>query len=168
MDPNALFVEQVQIVSAIVPVDLQTAANNGDWVSLKKYGRCTIVFFKAAGTAGDDPVLTVRQATAVDGSDAKELNFTRVDYKRGTLTAVGEFSTATQAAANTYTDTASAEAQGIFVIDIKAEDLDQANGFDCVQFQIPDVGTNAQIGCALYLLWQPRYGMDPLPSAIAD
>lgn len=166
MNLNALLVEQMQIVSAIVPVDLQSAANNGDWVSMKNFARCSIVLFKAAGTAGDDPVLTVRQATAVDGTGAKALNFTRVDSKVGTLTAVGTFTANTQAAANTYTDATSAEAQGIFVIDIKSEDLDVANGFDCVQFQVPDVGSNAQLGCALYLLWGSRY--NPPLSAIAD
>jgi len=166
MNPNALLVEQMQIVSAIVPVDLNTAANNGDWVSLKNFARCSIVLFKAAGTAGDDPVLTVRQASAVDGTGAKALNFTRIDAKVGTQTGIGTFTAVTQAAANTYTDAVSAEAQGLFVIDIKSEDLDVANGFDCIQFQVPDTGANAQLGCALYLLWGSRYS--PPKSAIVD
>jgi hypothetical protein len=166
MNLNALFAEQVQVCAGFVPVDMSAAANNGDWVSMKNFARCTIVLFKAAGTAGDDPVLTVRQATAVDGTGAKALNFTRVDSKVGTLTSVGTFTANTQAAANTYTDAVSAEAQGIFLIDIKSEDLDVANGFDCVQFQVPDIGANAQLGCALYLLWGSRY--NPPVSAIVD
>lgn len=165
---NKHILEKMQIVSAIVPVDLQAAANNGDWVSLKNYGRCAIVLFKAAGTAGDDPVFTLRQATDVSGTGAKELTFTRIDSKVGTQTAVGTFTKATQAAANTYTDAVSAEAQAIMVVDIKAEDLDVANDFDCIQLQIPDVGSNAQLGCALYLLHEPRYGGATLPSAIVD
>lgn len=168
MTPNALLVEQMQIVPAFGPVDLQSAANNGDWVSMKNHERCTIVFFKAAGTAGDDPILTVRQATDVSGTGAKALNFTRIDQKTGTLASVGQFTTVTQAAANTYTDATHAEVAALYVIDIKAEDLDVDGGFDCVQFQVPDVGTNAQLGAALYLLWPARHAPQPLPSTIAD
>lgn len=168
MTPNALLVEQMQLVPAFGPVDMSAAANNGDWVSMKNYERCAIVVFKAAGTAGDDPTITVQQATAVAGTGAKPLNFTRVDQKTGTLASVGQFTTVTQAAANTYTDDTHAEIAALYVIDIKAEDLDVDNGYDCVQVSIADVGTNAQLGAALYLLWPARHASQPLPSAIAD
>jgi hypothetical protein len=166
---NKHILEKLQIVAAIIPVDTQTGANNGDWVSLKNYGRCAIVVYKAAGVAGDDPVITVRQAQDVAGTGAKALTFTRIDSKVGVQTGVGQFTTNTQAAANTYTDAVSAEAQGVFVIDIPADDLDVDNGFDCVQVQIPDTGAaGAQIGSALYLLHEPRYAAATLPSAIID
>jgi hypothetical protein len=165
---NNLLAEACQVVSAFVPVDMSAAANNGDWVSMKNFDRLTIIFFKAAGTAGDDPVLTLRQATDVSGTDAKALNFTRIDAKVGAQTGVGAFTTVSQAAANTYTDTVSAEAQGLFLIEVKSEDLDAKNGFDSVQFQIPDIGANAQLGCALYLLRGARYAAAGLPSAIID
>lgn len=158
--------EFMQLQPAIIPVSLDAAANNGDWVSMKNYDRLAIVFFKAAGTAGDDPVLTVRQASDVSGTGAKALTFTKILARVGTQTGIGTFTTVTQEAANTYTDTVSAEAQGLFVINFKSSDLDVANGFDCVQFQIPDVGANAQIGCALYLLWGARYA--PPLTAITD
>ncbi|MFN4017613.1 MAG: hypothetical protein ACK4JB_19895 [Reyranella sp.] len=166
---NKHILEKTQIVAGIIPVDTQSGANNGDWVSLKGYGRCAVVFYKAAGVAGDDPVFTLRQAQDVSGTGAKALDFTRIDTKVGAQTGIGQFTTNTQAAANTYTDAASAEAQAIMVVDIKAEDLDVDGGFDCVQLQIPDTGSaGAQLGCALYLLHEPRYGTIPLPSAIAD
>ena len=165
---NKHFLEKNQVVAAIIPVDLQSAANNGDWVSLKGYGRVAAILYMAAGTAGDDPVFTLRQATDVSGTGAKALNFTRIDSKVGTQTGIGQFTTTTQAAANTYTDAVSAEAQAIMVVDIKAEDLDIDNGFDCVQLQIPDVGSNAQLGCALYVLHEPRNAKAVLDSAIVD
>lgn len=168
MHLNKLLVETCQIVSAIVPVNLATAANNGDWVSLKNYDRVSIVVFKGAGAAGEDPVITLQQATDVSGTGAKALNFTRVDKKVGTQTGIGAFTTATQAAAGTHTDTDSAEAEGLFVIEVAAADLDVANGFDCVQVSIPDVGATSQIGCALYILRGARYGGAGLPSAIAN
>jgi hypothetical protein len=165
---NKHFLEKVQIAAAFVPVDMAAQANDGDWISLKNYGRVAIVLFKAAGTAGQDPIFTLRQAQDVAGTGAKALKFDRIDTKVGNLNAVGTFTKKTQVAADTYVDDTSAEAQAIMVVDIKAEDLDLANGFDCVQLQIPDVGAAAQLGCGLYLLHEPRYGKSPLDSAIVD
>jgi hypothetical protein len=167
--PNNLLVEEVQIVSAIIPVDLISGANAGDWVSLKGFDRCAVVVFKAAGAAGDDPILKLQQATDVSGAGAKDLLFTRVDYKRGVQTATGTFSTATQAAATSYVDALSAEAQGLFVIEVRSDELDVNNNFDCLQISIADVGpTTPQLGCALYILRPARYGVAGLQSAIVD
>jgi len=170
MNLNNLFVEEAQIVSAIIPVDSQAAANNGDWVSLKNYERCAIIVFKAAGVAGDDPVITLKQAQDVSGTGVKALSkITRVDSKVGVQTGIGTFTTNTQAASDTYIDTVSAEAQGLFVVEIKAEDLDVNNGFDCLQLSIPDTGSaGAQLLCALYVLRGAKFGAVPLPSAIVD
>ena len=169
MSLNNLLVEECQIVMAIVPVDSQAGANNGDWVSLKGYDRVTALVIKAAGVAGDDPVITMRQAQDVSGTGAKALNFTRIDAKVGAQTGIGQFTKVTQAAGNTYTDTVSAEAQAIFAVEFKSEDLDVANGFDCVQLQVPDTGSaGAQLLSAIYVLRGARYGTVPLPSAIVD
>lgn len=166
---NNLLVEQCQIVAGIIPVDSQSGANTGDYVSLKNYERCSIVIYKAAGVAGDDPVITVTQAQDVSGTGVKALNFTRVDSKVGVQTGIGTFTTNTQAAGNTYTDLVSAEAQGLFVIEFKAEDLDVNNGFDCLKVAVPDTGSaGAQLLCALYILRGAKYATNPLPSAIID
>lgn len=164
----ARLTEEYQIQAAIIPIDLSAGANNGDWVSMKNYDTLDVIVFKAAGTAGDDPVITLKQASDVAGTGAKALNFTRVDAKVGVQTATGTFTKNTQAAGNTYTDLVSAESQGVFVIHIEGQDLDRANGFDCVQLSIPDVGTNAQIGCGLYILGGSRYAGQFTPSAIVD
>lgn len=169
MGLNNLFVEEAQIVMAIVPVDSQSGANNGDWVSLKNFERCTVVVIKAAGVAGDDPVITLKQASDVSGTGAKALNFTRVDSKVGAQTGIGVFTTNTQAAGNTYTDLVSAEAQGIFAIEVKAEDLDVNNGFDCVQLSIPDTGSaGAQLLSAIYILRGGKFNPALGTSAIID
>lgn len=165
---NQHFLEKNQVVAGFVPLAL-TTARTGDYVSLKNYGRCAVVFFAAAGTAGDDPTITLTQAKDVSGTSAKALNFTRIDVKQGSdLTTIGQFTTISQAAGNTYTEATSAEAQKIWVLDVLAEDLDVDNGFDCIRAAISDVGTNAQLGCMLYFLHEPRYASATLPSAIAD
>ena len=167
INTNALLVEQAQIACGFVPVNLATAANPGDWISMKNFERLAIVFFGAAGTAGEDPTLTLEQATAVAGTGAKALTFTRVDIKQGAdLFAIGTFTTVTQAAANTYTNDTSAETQKIWVVEVKAEDLDADNGFDCVRATISDVGASAQIGGLLYIAFGPQYA--PPLTSIAD
>ncbi len=164
---NQHILEKLQIVAGIMPVSLATGANNGDFVCMKNYGRLAIVFLCGVGAASQDPTVTVLQAQS-NGGSTKALNFTRVDVKQASaLTAVGEFTEVTQAAGNTYTEATAGEKQKLWVIDIKAEDLDVDGGYDWVQVTIADAGTNSQIGCVLYLLHEPRYQKNPLPSAIA-
>jgi hypothetical protein len=164
---NGLLAEQCQVVAGIIPIDFETGANNGDWVDMALFDRCTVIIYKAAGTAGDDPVITMKQATDVTGGTNKALNFTRIDAKVGTQTATGAFTTVTQAAGNTYTDTVSAEAQALWLIEFQASDLDVNGGYTCLQVSVPDTGSaGAEIGTALYILRGARFGGAGLPSAI--
>ena len=175
---NQHILEKLQIAQGFLPVDMSAGANAGDWVSLKNYGRVAIVLFKEPGTAGNDPTITLQQATDVSSTGAKALNITRVDKKQAAsdLLAVGQFTKSTADdpetndtfSTNTWTNTDLAEQAAIIVIDVKAEDLDIDNGFDCVRVTIADVGTTGQLGALLYLLHEPRFATDPLPSAIAD
>lgn len=164
-DRNREFLETHDIISAIVPIDLDAGANAGDWVSMANAERILAVLFAAAGTAGQDPVFTLEQATSAAGGSAKALTFTKIWSKVGTLTSVGQWTKTTQAAANTYIDAVSAEAQKLIAVEVNAEDLDRANGFKFVRLSIPDVGGNAQIGCAFYITSGLRY-MNPA-SALA-
>ncbi len=168
------FLESHDIVPAIVPVDLGAAANNGDWVNLRDYESVVIVLFKAAGTAGQDPVITLKQAVDASGTSNKALNFTRIDHKKGTLTSVGTFTKMTQTAANTFNgdaggagDIGLAEADALVVIEIPAAALDVSNGFTWVQLSVPDTGAAAQVGCGLYILTGGRYRSEANLSAIA-
>lgn len=161
------FFQTANIVSAFVPVDMQTGANDGDWVQLKDFRRCVALLFKGIGTAGQDPVFTLQQATDAAGTGAKALTFTTVYSKVGTQTGIANFTETTQTAANTYTDAASAEAQAIIGVEINAADLDVDGGFTHVQLSIPDTGGNAQLGCGFYLMLDPRYAGESMPSPIA-
>lgn len=164
---NSLFVERCQIVPIIMPVALGTGANTGDFVSMKEYGRLTIVFLCGVGAASQDPTITVLQSQS-NGGSTQALDFTRIDVKQASaLTAVGTFTEVTQAAGNTYTSATSGETQKLWVIDIKSEDMDVADGYDWVQVTIADVGTASQIGTVIGILSEPRYAKGTLPSAIA-
>lgn len=151
------FLQDINIEAAFVPVDMSGAANDGDWINLALYSSVICVLLKAAGTAGQDPVFTLNQAQAADGTGSKALNFTTIYSKVGTLATTAAFTRVAQAAANTYTDAVSAEAQAIIAVEVSAEDLDINNGFTFVQMAIPDVGAAAQLGCGFYILAGARY-----------
>lgn len=175
---NQYFTEKAQVQAAFLPRAMNSGASTGDWVNMALYQRCCIIFFKAVGTAGDDPTITVKQATDVTGAGNKALGFKRVDKKQAatdlTSTGTNTISTSAAPATNdtfnttngTWTNTDLAEQAAIIQIDIGPEDMDIANGFTCIQITVADVGTNAQYGCALYVLHDPRQPKQTLDSAI--
>lgn len=160
------------LVAGVVPVDLQTA-QTGDYVSLKNAAGVLVVFFKGVGTAADDPTIELQQAKTVAGGSAKDLNgFVDIWKKQGALlTGVGAWTKVSQPADEDFIgDGTSAEEQGLYAAWVPNDLLDVDNGFDCVQANVKDVGTNAQLGCVLYILCGLRYKATPenLPSAITD
>lgn len=168
---NSLIIERMQIVVGLIPKDLGSGANSSDVVSMKNFGRCGILFIKDVGKSGEDPTLTVLQATSVAPSGAKALNFTKVFTKQGALlSAIGAWTAVTQAAANTYTSATGGETENMWYVEILAEDLDVDGGFDCVQVTIADVGTAGAVGTLLFLLADPRYAGSPanMASGIVD
>jgi hypothetical protein len=141
-----------------IPVDMQTAANTGKRVSLKKASSLSIVLFKAVGTAGDDPVLTLKQHTASSsGTSANLAAITNYYYKAavsGALAGTETWTKVTQAAAATITDPGglgtSAESSMIVVIPVSGASL--SDGYGYVSLDVADVGGNAQLGGVLYIL----------------
>ena len=168
-----LALETMMIVPAIRPVDLQGGANNGDFVSLKNYAHCAVVFHSAVGTGGDDPTINLNQATDVSGTSSKSLSVIDTIYVKQAATSLastGQWSKVTQSAAATYTEATSAEQEALWVVEFDADELDVDNGFDCVQLTVADIGSNAQLGAAYYILTQPRFPAAPenMLSAIGD
>lgn len=158
MYPNSALIERMQIVAGIVPKDFASGANSSDVVSMKNFGRCGILFIGDVGKTGEDPTLTVLQASSIAPSNAKALNFTDVYTKQGAaLSAIGQWTRVTQAAGNTYTSATGGESEKMWYIEILAEMLDVDNGFDCVQVTIADIGTAGAMGTLLFLLGDPRY-----------
>jgi len=158
MNLNALFAEQANVV-AFPPADLAGATGLATpWISLKTYARATLLLNKAAGNAAEDPTLTLQQATNVGGAGAKALSVIARLHKKESvadLETIGVWSEVVQAAAATYVGDGDVEA--LYAIDVRAEDLDADNGFDCFRATIADVGTNAQLGALIVILWGARY-----------
>jgi hypothetical protein len=153
--------EEGQIVLAGVPVDTTTAGLTGDYVSLKNYNQCTILFLSAIGTAGQDWNLSLDQAKTVAGGSVKALNIDEVFHKVGAtaISAVSLFTRVTQTAADGYDTVAidGAENEAIFAIEVNRNDLDTDNDFDCLRALIADDVGAAQLGAILYILTEPRY-----------
>jgi len=171
MSSNQRILEQMQIVPGFAPINLGTA-RTGDVVCMKNYRRCLVKLVKGIGPAGDDPVLTILQGTDVAFATNKALTFTTI-YTKGDLTTladVGQWTKVTQSAANTYTDLTSAEQQIVWCVEFMAEDLDTANGYDCIRASLNDTGTTTTIGYLEYILMDPiiRTAPESMPSAIID
>ena len=170
-----LFIEQCQIVPAFGPVNMATAANNGDYVSLKNYKHVAVVFHSMVGAAGEDPVLTFQQATDVSGGSVKSLNVnsTKVYKKQAAtnLLSTGTWSSASaDVSTNQWTNTDAAEQEVIVVAEFDSDELDVDGGFDCFRANVADVGATSQLGACYYFLTEPRFQAQPtsMPSAIAD
>jgi len=166
---NREFLEGNQIVMGFPPADVwASASQTSDFVSLKNYDRCLCVFMAGAGTAGADTTVTLTQATAVAGTGEKALTFTKVKTKQGaSMAAIGTFTEVTQTAASTYTSATSGEAETMWAIDVKREDLDIANDFDCLRLSVSD-HTAYKAGTVFYILYDARHNLGDSLSAIAD
>lgn len=166
---NRGFLEFVNPVQAIVPVDLQNV-QTGDWVSLRGYAGCAVLIHSAIGTDNDDLIATLNQATAVAGTGTKTLNISRYWEKIGAtgLSAVGQWTAQTQTAGDGVDHLTTAENEAMLLLDVAATELDIDNGFDCLQLNIADTGGNAQLGAAVYFLYGPKVPQIPLLSAIVD
>lgn len=148
----------IDIVVGFRPVDLQTGANTGDWISLKNASGVLVLFHSTIGTAGDDPTLNINQATSTAGAGSKDLSIptTNRTYKKQAatdLTGTGTWSDAdTDISSGNWTNTDSAEQEALVAVWIDASDLDVDNGFDCINATVADVGGNAQLGACYYIL----------------
>lgn len=161
--------------------DQTGAAIAGDWISLKNYTGCLILFHEMRGANGTATVLRVDKATSVAGGDQSTgitmNNFWAVQDVASTTGDVGGTAAATVGATDTWVkQTAAAsftgsttQSKGQWVaIDVKADELPTSSyDFDCIQLQV--VSSNgAHYLSAWYLLYGPRYAEDLTPSAIAD
>jgi hypothetical protein len=98
----------------------------GKRVSLKNSSGVTILVFKGAGTAAQDPVLTFGQATAASGG-ALTNTAPLIDhfYKKAATAPTGAetWSKVTQTASNVVTLTGESTNQGLYAIFVAAGDL---------------------------------------------
>lgn len=161
---NASLAEQMKFVVGCPPAALTTTAGDGDYVSMKNYRRLTIVLLVDNGATVTGGAITLIQATEVAGSTTKALAMTRMWANID----VGATDTlvATAVVSNTFTTSTADNKNLMYVIEVLSEDLDVANGYDCVRVD-STLMANA-VGSVLYILDGARYGAATPPAAITD
>ena len=159
---NARLDEQVTTIVAAAGLLLTSTLGDTTYVSLKGYRRCQIIISIADGTTVTGSTITLKQATAVAGTNEKALAFTRMlansDY------GASKVMTETTVTANTFTTQTVNSKDSLYVIDVDADSLDVANGFDCLRVDGTGHAATASRGCVvLYCLYGARYsGVNPL------
>lgn len=145
------------------PLVWQADANSDvtmDYVSLKNYDRCLLVFTKLGSEDVDDLGIEIKQATDTTGTGLKALAVSKCWYKTGTMTAQGTWTEvnvgsgvaddflafgavvptgATRVVADVNTNPL------LLAIEVKAEDLDSNGGFNAITATV--AGANADNAC---------------------
>jgi hypothetical protein len=159
---NARLDEQVTPIVAAAGLLLTSTLGDTTYVSLKGYRRCQIIISIADGTTVTGTAVTLKQATAVAGTNEKALAFTRmlsnVDY------AASKTMVETAVSNNTFTTQTTNSKDSVYIIDVDSDTLDVANGFDCLRVDATGHAATASRGCVvLYNLYGARYsGASPL------
>ena len=148
------------------PIIGALATTNGDcdYVSLKGYDRLTIVIAVDNASTVTGGAVTLKQATAVAGTNEKALAFAKV--WRNIDTAAADTLAEAAVTSDTFTTDTTDNKNLLYVIEVKAEDLDVANGFDCVRVDVL-LMANA-VGFVQYILHGARYASPIAVAAITD
>lgn len=146
---------------------LTTTVGDTDYVSLKGHRGLMILIGINDGTTVTGSTITLKQATDVAGTSEKALSFTRM--LANTDWAAGKVLTETAVASNTFTTQTTNSKISVYVIDVRAEDLDLANGFDCVRLDGTGHASTTPLGVQVwFLLYGKRYSNTTTTQAQAD
>jgi hypothetical protein len=143
--------ENAKVVQAFPPATPNSAAP--DRVSLKEAAQLAIVIAVNNATTVTGSAVTLLQSTDVGGGSEKALAFDLVEANLDTDAA--GLMTETAVVSNTFTTTAVDNKNALYLLEVRAEDLDVANGFDCVRLGLGN-GANTVIA-AQYILYGSRY-----------
>lgn len=164
LNPNALLLEQVKLVTGLAPITPSTSTP--DYVSLKGYHRCTVIILADNAATVTGSAITLKQATSVGAGGEKELAFDKVysNIDTGAADALAEAAVTN----NTFTTDVTNNKNLLYVVEVEESDLDINGGFDCIRAGTGDAVNTAL--AVLYVLWPAKYGKGggPVPSAITD
>lgn len=126
---NALFTEQVKLVTGLaaqVP-----SSSTPTRVSMKNFERAAIIVMVKNATTVTGSAITLKQAQDVAGTNEKALSFSKawrqLDVAAGD--ALSEFAVSS----DTFTTLTTDSKNALYVMEVKAEDLDVNGGFDCIR-----------------------------------
>lgn len=151
MNLNALLSEQVKFVEGLLGVT--PSSSTPDYVSLKNFERVAVIILVKNATTVTGSAITLKQATAVAGTNEKPLAFSKA--YRNVDTAAGDALSEFAISSDTFTTQAVNSKNAMYVIEVKAEDLDVNAGFDCIRAGTGD-GTATTI-TVLYALFGAKF-----------
>lgn len=161
LSPNVRLTEVCKPVPGFTGTPSTTA---GTYFSMKGASRATVFINVTNGSTVTGSAITLTQATAVANTGGKTLGFTRM--LANTDTGAGDTLTETTVSSNTFTTGTTNSKRLLYVLDIKATDLDVDGGFDCVRVNHGD-GANTTLS-VLVLLHPAKYGKTNPIAAITD
>jgi len=155
-------VESTKIVQALAPQIPSTSTP--DRVSLKDYGRVTVIISALNATTVTGSAIALQQSKDVAGGSAKTLAFDKVwlNDDTGASDALVE----TAVTSDTFTMDATDSKNLLAVIEINVESLDTNNDFDVLGVTTGDA--TAQDLDVVYILHDARYKQATPPAAITD
>jgi len=153
------FVKNNAVINAVPAIDTVSAAQTGDYASMKNYRHLTVII--NSGNVVATSAVTLTQATDVAATGEKSLAFTEYFVK------AGQVANFTKTTASSTFDIGTTN-NSLYVIEVDSSELDIANGFDCVRVNLATPGANAVLVSCVYVLSEPRYADDSMPSVITD
>ena len=136
------------------------AAHDGDWVNLRNYSSLVCVVMGEDAAAGDDVEISVMQATSNTGGSEKSFSPRRYYLKESSDSGVGG-SYAEHAPDADGNITIEGDDFNRLLFEIRADELDVANGFEYVQVNHDGGGSTNKFISITYILCGPRYAVPP-------
>jgi predicted outer membrane repeat protein len=136
------------------------SSSTAERFSMKGFERAAIIICQNK-SAGNGSAISMNQSTDVSGSGAKALAFTKAfrSLANGNQAAPVNTWASFTVSANTFTTDATNSVRDMYMIDVKREDLDFKNDFDCVELVIGNAASN--VIQAIAILLGARYGGFP-------
>lgn len=150
----------MKVIKGMAVTDLTSGDANGDWASMENYDSATLLIALGDGTANEDPVITIRQATSAAGAGAKTIAsaviYGHVAAAEATVT--GDVM-ALLSSDGDYTN--SGEEAALLRCEVLADELDVSGGFKYIGFSASDPGNSGTKNCsAIYVLQGARHIVD--------
>lgn len=155
--------DYTRTVMGCAPAALTSTAGDGRYVSFRnaRKMRITLSILNASTVIGG--TVTLKQATAVAGTNEKPLPFGKMFIN--TDCAASDALLETSVTSDTFTTNATNGKQLLYVIEIKVSDLDINNSFNCARVDVTGMANAA--GSVIYDLYDFRDASSNL-SAITD
>ncbi len=155
-------IDRAKIVTGLAPI--LPSSSTPDYVSMKVFQKLTALIIVDNATTVTGSAITLKQASDVAATGEKTLAFSKM--WGNTDTDASDTLTETTVTADAFTTDATNAKNLLYVLEVDADDLDQANNFDCVRVGTGDA--TAAIVAVIYILHGSRYqpGLDR--SAITD